>query len=379
MKLLAVPWISLVTVPLGLLALLLHGAGSDGAIWTAVLDLAAASAALFWRFLDASAQWPGGQWYLPQPSVGVLLLALLGTVLLLLPRGVGGRAAGALLLLPLMAPRDQSPPSGDVSLLLIDVGQGQAALLRTRTHALVVDTGPRFDSGLDMGEAAVVPILRALGIENLDGLVISHGDLDHDGGTGAVLAAFAPPRLLHSKPPEGWGRCRAGQRWHWDGVEFEVLHPPRWFPDDLNNDASCVIVVRSGESSILIPGDISAVVEERLLREHPNLRGVDVVVAAHHGSRSSSAPAWVRRLSPDYVLVSSGAANRFGHPHREVVARWLQKNARVLDTADCGAIQVTVGPQGARQTPGCPRRDEPRWWTAPSANPTPVQDDPARP
>lgn len=178
MKLLAVPWISLVTVPLGLLALLLHGAGSDGAIWTAVLDLAAASAALFWRFLDASAQWPGGQWYLPQPSVGVLLLALLGTVLLLLPRGVGGRAAGALLLLPLMAPRDQSPPSGDVSLLLIDVGQGQAALLRTRTHALVVDTGPRFDSGLDMGEAAVVPILRALGIENLDGLVISHGDLD---------------------------------------------------------------------------------------------------------------------------------------------------------------------------------------------------------
>jgi len=368
-NLLAVPWISLVTVPLGLLALLLHVAGSDGAVWTTVLDFAAASAALFWRLLDASAQFPGGQWYLPRPSIGVLLLAVLGTVLLLLPRGVGGRVAGALLLMPLVAPRDQYPRFGDVSLVLIDVGQGQAALLRTRTHALVVDTGPRFHSGLDMGEAAVVPTLRALGVENLDGLVISHGDLDHDGGTSAVLTAFAPQRMLHSQPTENWMRCRAGQVWRWDGVEFEVLHPPRWFPEDLNNDASCVMVVRTGGSTMLIPGDISAVVEERLLRDHPKLRDVDVVVAAHHGSRSSSAASWVRRLAPDYLLVSSGAANRFGHPHPEVVAQWQQHAARVFDTADCGAIHVTVGPQGARMAPTCPRRDEPRWWSTPIAKP----------
>ncbi len=365
-NLVAVPWISLVTVPLGLAALLLHGTGIDGAIWAAVLDYASASAAGFWRLLDASARWPGGQWYLPRPSLGVLLLAVLGTLMLLLPRGVGGRVAGILLLLPLVAPRDQSPPHGEVALTLIDVGQGQSTLLRTRSHAFVLDTGPRFDSGLDMGEAAVVPSLRALGIKRLDGLMISHGDLDHDGGTGAVLDAFAPPRLLHSQPPAGWVRCRAGQRWRWDGVDFEVLHPPRWFPADLGNDASCVLVVRTAASGIVVPGDINAVVEERLLHEHPALGNFDVVIAAHHGSRSSSASAWVWRLSPKYLLVSSGAANRFGHPHPEVVGRWLAQGAQVLDTASCGAIRVTVGSQGVESGAGCMRRDEPRWWSAPS-------------
>ncbi|MEO6066072.1 MAG: DNA internalization-related competence protein ComEC/Rec2, partial [Lysobacterales bacterium] len=236
-NLLAIPWISLVTVPLGLLALALDSLGVDGMLWTGVLDLAAGSAALFWRLLDASADWPGGQWYLPRPSLLTLLLALVGAILVLLPRGVGGRIAGVLLLLPLVAPRSQAPPVGSVALTLIDVGQGQATVLRTHRHTLVIDTGPKFDSGLDMGAAAVVPTLRALGVGALDALVISHGDMDHDGGTDSVLAAHAPLRLLRSSPPlndsphRNWVRCRSGQRWRWDGVDIEVLHPPRWFPD----------------------------------------------------------------------------------------------------------------------------------------------------
>ncbi len=361
-NLLAIPWISLVTVPLGLLTLALDSVGVDGALWTGVLDVAAGSAALFWNFLDASADWPGGQWYLPRPTLLTLLLAFAGTILMLLPRGVGARIAGVLLLLPLVAPRDQSPPAGSVALTLIDVGQGQATVLRTHRHSLLVDTGPKFMSGLDMGEAAVVPTLRALGVDKLDALAISHGDLDHDGGTDSVLKAHAPSRLLHSSPPRGWTRCRAGQRWQWDGVNFEVLHPPRWFPD-LGNDASCVVLVRTRSASALIPGDISAVVEERLLREYPRLRKLDVVVVAHHGSRSSSAPAWVQGLAPRLALVSAGTDNRFGHPVPEVVARWKAQGANVLNTADCGAIEVTIGPSGLHEAATCKRRDSPRWWS----------------
>jgi len=361
-NLLAVPWISLVTVPLGLLALALHGIGADGALWAGTLDLAAGSAALFWRLLDATAHWPGGQWFLPRPSLPVLILACVGTILLLLPRGIGARVAGVLMLLPLVAPRSIAPAIGSVEMTLIDVGQGQATLVRTSRHSLLIDTGPAFPGGLDMGEAAVLPTLRALGVARLDALVISHGDSDHDGGTRAVREFHSPARLLHSEPPSGWTRCRAGQRWRWDGVDFEVLHPPRWFPD-LGNDASCVIRVRTRGAQLLVPGDISAVVEERLLREQPLLRGTDVVVVAHHGSSSSSSMEFTRMLSPRLALVSAGADNRFGHPTPAVVERWRGVGALVLATADCGAIHLTLGPSGIASAPRCMRRDDPRWWS----------------
>ncbi len=362
-NLLAIPWISLVTVPLGLLALALHGLGIEGVTWRIVLDLAAGSAALFWRLLDATSTWAGGQWYLPRPSLPALLLALAGTLLLLLPRGVGGRVAGLLLLLPLAAPRDQSPANGSLSLTMIDVGQGQAVLMRTHRHALLIDTGPRFASGLDMGEAAVVPTLRALGVGSLDALVVSHGDLDHDGGTESVLRVHAPARRLHGAPPSSWTRCRAGQRWRWDGVDFEVLHPPRWFPL-AGNEASCVVLARTLRGRVLVPGDIGEVVERRLLREYPELSKLDVAVVAHHGSRGSSSPEWVEALAPRLALVSAGAENRFGHPHPHVVARWQEHAGQTLGTAGCGAIQALIGPQGLVAPAQCLRRDQPRWWSS---------------
>ncbi len=360
-NLVAVPWISLVTVPLGLIALGLDQFGADGALWHGVLDLAAASAALFWRLLDASAHWPGGRWFLPRPGTLALMLAIAGTLLLLIPRGLRGRLAGLLLLLPMAAPRDTAPRAGALEAIVIDVGQGQSVLLRTHRHSLLIDTGPHFPGGLDMGEAAVVPTLRALDVRALDALLISHGDQDHDGGTRAVLATHGPSRRLHSTPPRGFTRCRAGQRWQWDGVEFEVLHPPRWFPD-LGNDASCVLLARTGHGSVLVPGDISAVVEERLLREYPSLRAVDVVVVAHHGSGSSSSRAWVNALAPKLALVSAGQDNRFGHPRPEVVERWRQTGAEWLNTADCGAISVRVDAAGSVRSPDCMRRDHPHWW-----------------
>lgn len=360
-NLIAVPWISLVTVPLGLIALGLDQLGADGAFWHGVLELAAGSAALFWHLLDASANWPGGRWFLPRPGPVVLLLAIAGTLMLLMPRGVRGRLAGLLLLLPMILPRDAAPPAGSIEATVIDVGQGQAVLLRTQRHSLLVDTGPNFPGGLDMGEAAVLPTLRALNVRALDALLISHGDQDHDGGTPAVLTSHSPVRRLHSTPPAGFTRCRSGQRWHWDGVDFEILHPPRWFPD-LGNDASCVLLASTAHGSVLVPGDISTVVEERLLRENPTLRAVDVVLVAHHGSGSSSARSWVEALSPKLALVSAGQANRFGHPRAEVVERWVEGGAQWLNTADCGAISVRVNANGDVAAPDCLRRDHPHWW-----------------
>src|SRR6185503_15187797 len=125
---------------------------------------------------------------------------------------------------------------------VVDVGQGLSVLVRTRDHALLFDTGPANDHGLDLGASAVVPALHALGVNRLDRLIISHGDNDHSGGMVAVRRAFPEARL---SGPEGWAPkgatlCRRDSAWQWNGVKFRILHPPPFFPY-LRNDSSCVL------------------------------------------------------------------------------------------------------------------------------------------
>ena len=142
---------------------------------------------------------------------------------------------------------------------MFDVGQGLSRCCCARAdHALLYDAGPAFEGGLDLGDAAVVPALRALGVARLDAYVESHRDNDHAGGTAAVVRAFAPPRFHATRGtlPAGATRCESGAQWAWDEVEFSLLHPPAHFPD-LGNDSSCVLRVASRHGQMLLPGDIS--------------------------------------------------------------------------------------------------------------------------
>ncbi len=357
----AVPWWSLVVVPLSLLGVLaevLH-AGWGAWCWQA----AATCFDLPWPLLAAIADSPLALAWLPQARWYALPLALLGALWLLLPRGLPARWLGLLLWLPLLLPPRELPAPGEAELVVIDVGQGLAVLVRTAGHALLYDMGPAQADGFDAGERAVVPALHALGVRRLDLAIISHGDNDHAGGREAVAAAFPLPRVLapEGSPARGDAPCLAGQQWQWDGVRFRVLHPGPGFPY-LGNEAACVLRIETAHASALLAGDIGGYVERKLLREQPQAVASTVVVVPHHGSAGSSAPEFVAATGARLALVSSGADNRFGHPRGEVVRRWCGAGTEVLDSARSGAIRVWLTATGVQLREQ--RRAQPRLWDA---------------
>jgi competence protein ComEC len=360
-NLVAVPWWSLAVVPLALIGLALESlqVGAGAWAWRA----AAWCFDLTWPLFDRLAASPLSLWWLPEPRWFALPLALLGAFWLLMPRGTPGKALATLLWLPLLWPDRRLPAPGEAELVVIDVGQGQAVLVRTSRHTLLVDMGPAVPDGFDAGERAVVPVLHALGVPHLDGAVVSHGDNDHAGGWPTVRAAF-PASVVYA--PEGMDLpgsrpCLAGAGWTWDAVRFRFLHPPPDFPY-LRNESSCVLRIEARGRVALLPGDIGEVIERRLAREASGDVRADVVVVAHHGSGGSSDPEFVAAAGASHALVSSGHGNRFGHPRPFVVERWLRAGAVVHDTAGEGALRVRLNGRGAEVE--ARRQAHPRLWDA---------------
>lgn len=361
-NLVAIPWWSLVVVPLALAGTALEAlhAGLGAWSWRA----AAWTFDLAWPLFERLAHGPLALWWLPEARWYALPLALLGGVWLLLPRGVPGKALALLLWLPLLWPDRQLPTPGEAELTVLDVGQGLSVLVRTRQHALLFDMGPAVPDGFDAGERVDVPALHALGVQALDVAVVSHGDNDHAGGFPAVARAF-PPRVAYT--PDGapalpGGRpCIAGTTWRWDGVRFGFLHPPRDFPY-LDNESGCVLRIEAGGHAALLMADVGEVIERRLLREQPADLRADVVVVGHHGSKGSSDPAFVTATGAREAMISAGWGNRFHHPHREVVARWRDAGARVHVTFDDGADRVLLAATGVTVSPR--RGAQPRLWDA---------------
>lgn len=366
-NLLAVPWTSLVVVPLVFVGLLLLFPLPSVAGWA--FDLAGLAAGLLRHWLALLAGQPGSLLGMPSVPVAVSLLAGFGIVCLLLPRGVPRRLMGLALLLPLLSWRPPQPAPGSAWLTLLDVGQGLAAVVRTRNHVLVYDAGPRFGPDFDTGRAVVAPFLEAQGLRRMDLLIVSHGDNDHRGGARSLESRIPAYRLLTSVPERiDWRysrRCRAGQRWEWDGVTFHVLHPdPAEYAS--GNDASCVLQVRTATGdSALLPGDIEAAAEFALVRRHGAALASTVLVAPHHGSRSSSTPDFIAAVDPRWVLYPVGYRNRYGFPRPEVSARYRAHGSRALTTAGSGAIELRLGEGGADPRPMLHRHLARRYWQYP--------------
>lgn len=346
-NLVAVPWWSLVVVPLALLGTaceaLLPGTGAWP--WRA----SAWAFDLSWPLFESLARSPFALWWLPEAPGFALPMALAGAFWLLLPRGVPGKPLALLLWLPLLWPDPRLPRRGEAEIVMIDVGQGLSVLVRTQSHALLYDMGPKVDEGFDAGERAVVPTLRALGIARLDAAVVSHGDNDHAGGVQAVRDALPIATLLGAPGDNvpGTADCVAGMRWRWDGVTFEVLHPGRHFPY-LRNESSCVLRVGTAFGSALLTGDIGEVVERSLVRQGARSLRAEVVSMGHHGSRGSSDPGFVAATGARIALASAGFGNRFRHPSPEVVVRWRDAGAQVEVSADEGAVRVRLAEGGVR-------------------------------
>jgi competence protein ComEC len=359
-NLVAIPVISLGVVPLAL-------AGTAAmALPGPLADLLLGAAAMLMGWLWAAMAWiargPFGAVSLPDAGVAALALAAIGAFWLLMPRGTPLRALGLVLLLPMLWPRLPAPAPGEAHVTVLDVGQGLSVLVRTRSHALLYDAGPANGRGRDLGESAVVPALRALGVRRLDAIVASHGDADHAGGLASVRAAFPEARVL---APEGWAgpgmaTCVRGARWRHDGVEFRVLHPPTLFPY-LRNDSSCVLRIDAGGGIALLPGDIGRHVEHRLVREQAEAIRADLLLVPHHGSDSSSSAEFIDAVAPRWAVIATGADNRFALPRAEVVARYGAARVRLLGTAGSGAIAFRLDAGGAAPVERR-RQDRPRWW-----------------
>lgn len=367
----AIPVVTLAIVPLALFGIVVP------------IDLpwrvAHAVLAALMRYLEWLASLPLATWTSHAPFPWTVAVAIAGILWLVAPRGVPGRAQGALWLLPMALLLPPQVPQAGVRIVVLDVGQGLAVFVATRRHALVYDTGPRFNDSVDAGGRIVVPFLRAAGIARLDALIVSHADNDHSGGALSILHAVAVRRLISSLPVDHpilanagaavpATRCVAGERWTWDGVTFEFLHPaPAAYADAgrKSNDLSCVLRVMSEGGSALLTGDIEAASEAEILGRDVTL-AADVLVVPHHGSRTSSTAAFIDAVSPRFAVIAAGYRNRFGHPRREILARYAQAGATRPRTDIEGAITLTLVPGRPIDAIGERERHRRYWYDVPA-------------
>ena len=363
----AIPVVSLAVVPLSILAALVP--------WDPIAHLAHGILSVCMWPLEQLAQLPGAIWQQHAPPGWSVPVALIGAVWMLMPRGFPARWVGTGFFLPLFLSLPEKPAAGELWLTVLDVGQGLSAVLHTREHTLVFDSGPAVAERIDAGSRVVVPYLRHAGVRRLDTLVISHGDLDHSGGALSILEAMPVERLYASLPPlhpilqaaRDAQTCHAGQRWNWDDVEFEFLHPAENQPDAgiKDNDRSCVLRVTGQHGVVLLPADIERRSEEQLLKSHPGKLKSSILLAPHHGSRTSSTSAFLHAVAPEFIVIPVGHHNRFGHPHPSVSARYRNLQSRVFRTDVDGAILIRIAGSGI-EAQGW-RDVERRYWHDPSS------------
>ena len=369
-NLVAIPLITLVITPLALLGCLVP------VLWTA--GAAVLSQLTAWLSWLASA--PGALW-----SVGVApwwaqAAGLLAAVLVVMPLPWRLRVLALPLVCPLLLPPRDLPPLGQFELVAADVGQGTAVLVRTRHHVLVYDSGPQYSPDADAGQRVLLPLLRARGDSRIDTLVLSHRDTDHVGGASALLQSLPiaeltssiedthPLRLQAQQQGIPTHRCEAGQRWDWDGVRFEVLHPAAadYALALRSNGMSCVLkvqgMVRGAGGSVLLTGDIEREQEIRLLRTQPDALRASVLIAPHHGSKTSSTAAFLDVVAPQVAVFQVGHLNRYGHPAEAVLARYRERGIALVDSPSCGAWTWRSGDAAGPSQAVCERSQSRRYW-----------------
>jgi competence protein ComEC len=356
----AIPLVSAVVTPLALLAAVIP--------WSALLELAAWLLEWLLQFLEWCASLPAAVWQQHAPPLWATLLALAGVLWLLAPRGLPWRATGLALMLPAVALPPPAPAPGEAWITTLDVGQGLAVLVRTANRALLYDAGPAFGE-TDSGERIIAPYLRAIGIERLDAMVITHNDTDHAGGAASVAGNFEVDAMLHSLPGghpllasiPGAQRCAAGTVWEWDGVRFAMLHPASAAARARkSNDLSCVLKVTAGGRSMLLTGDIERAAEAELVARDAAALESDILLTPHHGSRTSSGAGFLSAVRPSVAVVPVGYRNRFGHPNAEVTERYSSARVPLWRTDFEGAVVVRLA--NGNFTVNSQRREQRLYW-----------------
>ncbi|MFA7399056.1 MAG: DNA internalization-related competence protein ComEC/Rec2, partial [Sideroxydans sp.] len=364
----AIPLVSFVVVPLTLLGTL------PPFDW--MLYLAHQAMALCIGLLQGLDDLPVSVWTQHAPPAWTIGSGVLGALWLLAPRGFPMRSFGIILILPMFFIAPMTPAANSARIIVFDVGQGLAVAVQTHSHAMLYDTGPDFAGESDSGNRILIPSLRGVGIAKLDGLMLSHDDIDHIGGTHSVMQAL-PIEWVSSSLKAGHpllstvkqhNSCTDGQSWAWDGVRFEVLHPSDLDDSDKkhDNDQSCVLRISVGARSVLLVGDIEKASESRLLALHMHDLPSTLLIAPHHGSKSSSSEEFVNTVSPQQVVFTTGYRNRFNHPHPTVWQRYGDAGAARLSSDVDGAVIIDLNADELKLESY--RKTHRRYWTHEVAN-----------
>ena len=335
----AVPLFGFIILPLALLDVLLPG----DILWR----MAGAILEWFWQFLEYVSESPFAARQTAAPR-WLFAAACAGGAWMLMPRGTPLRWTGIAPIAAMLLWLAPSPSAGEFRMTAMDVGQGAAIVVETQNRALVYDAGPAFAFGI------LDKYLRGRG-RPPDMLVVSHDDIDHSGGAKRLMRAHPPMKFLSSLPekhrlrllhPARSESCAAGQKWTWDGVRFEVLHPPAGFAAANDNANSCVIKISAKGGAALLAGDIPQSVERRLARHYGDGLRAEIALAPHHGGADSSSSEFLRAVSPQAALFSAGAGNRFGHPREDVLKRTRDSGAKIYRTDKDGALVADITDAG---------------------------------
>lgn len=352
----AVPLVTVVVTPLAML----------GVFWPPLWTGAAAAVHAMIQGLEwlAALHWASYGAALAPLWVGVAGLS--GGVLLALRLPLVWRLHGLVLLLPVLSWQAPRPPPGEFEVIMADIGQGGAVLVRTASHSLMYDAGPAWSQGNDAGQRVLLPLLRALD-EQPDMLLLSHTDSDHAGGIGALRAAYPQAQWLGAALPDealrqqGMQACMVGQKWRWDNVDFEILNPQAqdYTPDASSNGLSCVLRIGNARRTALLVGDVELEQERAMVARVPAQRlRADLLLAAHHGSKTSTGDAWLQAVQPQWTLIQHGYRNRYRHPHDQVLQRLLRHATQIVQTDQCGAARW----QSVDNQLQCEREKHRRYW-----------------
>ncbi|WP_255535065.1 DNA internalization-related competence protein ComEC/Rec2 [Polynucleobacter sp. Nonnen-W13] len=311
------------------------------------------------------ASWKWSIAWSSQPAWWAIALSTIGILIAIRPGSIQeswmSRIAGLVLCVTLFIQLSTSAhlEKGEFRATVLDISQGTAVLIETKTKRLLYDTGP-IQGKDNAGQRIILPYLRGRGINHIDRMVISHSDSDHIGGAATLLKEIRFDFMMGSLPStnpllENLKErkipaipCRFGQQWSWDGVDFHIWHPHEHtnFEDHhprKPNEVSCVLEVRNQTASFWLTGDVEkqgeAEITERLTQKALNhLRNKNLIfMAPHHGSKTSSSQELLTALSPDEAFAQNGYRNRYGHPHSSVTARYQSMNIPFYQTPNTGA------------------------------------------
>jgi len=352
----AIPYVGFLLVPLCLFgSFTLFFSEKMGGI---ILLFADKLLSFLWGILAWLAHLPWASWHQVVPNYWTLIAACIGIVIVLIPAGFPGRMLGIIWMLPLFLYHPVTPKSGELWFTLLDVGQGLSSVVQTKNHLLVFDTGAKLSVSFDMGESVVVPFLHTLGAKRIDMLVISHGDNDHRGGAQAVIDQFFVTQIKTSAiekfSQHNASYCLRGEKWNWDGVDFEFLYPSSQ-ELNLDNNSSCVLKISTREQSFLLTGDIEKSAEKYLVENEKNKLASNILIAPHHGSKTSAIDEFLQAVNPKTVLFAVGYRNRYHFPNALVLEKYRAQGVTQYDTANAGAILFSP-------SLSLYRRDNPHYW-----------------